>query len=47
MNFTAASLVAGEDGEIGSRAGLLLASNTLGAIVGTFVVPLEDVLPVP
>jgi spermidine synthase len=35
----AASLVAGEDEEIGSRAGLLLASNTLGAIVGTFVVP--------
>jgi spermidine synthase len=40
LSFPAASsLVAGDDAEIGSRAGLLLAANTLGAIVGTFVVP--------
>ena len=40
LSFPAASaLVAGEDEEIASRAGLLLAANTFGAIVGTFVVP--------
>ena len=40
LSFPAASaLVAGPDGHVGRRAGLLLASNTVGAIVGTFVVP--------
>jgi len=40
LSFPAASaLVAGDDDEIGGRSGLLLASNTLGAIVGTFIVP--------
>ena len=35
----AAALLGGEDSQVGSRSGLLLAANTLGAIVGTFVVP--------
>ena len=40
LSFPAASaLVAGPDAEVGGRAGLLLASNTVGAIVGTFLVP--------
>ena len=40
LSFPAASgLVAGRDGQVGARAGLILAVNTLGAIVGTFVVP--------
>ena len=40
LSFPAASaLVAGEDSQVGGRAGLLLAANTFGAIVGTFVVP--------
>lgn len=40
LSFPAASaLVADEEGRIATRAGLLLASNTLGAIIGTFVVP--------
>ena len=40
LTFPAASaLIAGRDDEVGSRSGLLLASNTLGAIIGTFVVP--------
>ena len=40
LSFPAASaLVAGRDAEVGGRAGLLLASNTVGAIVGTFLVP--------
>jgi spermidine synthase len=40
LSFPAASaLVAGSDREVGGRAGLLLASNTIGAIVGTFVIP--------
>ena len=40
LSFPAASaLVAGRDEQVGSRAGLLLSANTLGAIVGTFVVP--------
>ena len=40
LSFPAASgLVAGSDGQVGRRAGLILAVNTLGAIVGTFVVP--------
>ena len=40
LSFPAASaLVAGQDNEVGSRAGLILAVNTVGAIVGTFLVP--------
>ena len=40
LSFPAASaLVAGADSEVGGRAGLLLASNTIGAIVGTFLIP--------
>ena len=41
LSFPAASaLVAGQDSEVGSRAGLILAAvNTVGAIVGTFLVP--------
>ena len=40
LSFPAASaLVAGRDDQVGGRAGLLLSANTLGAIVGTFVVP--------
>ncbi len=40
LTFPAASaLVAGRDDEIGSRTGLLLASNTLGAIIATFAIP--------
>lgn len=34
-----ALLLGGSDGEVGADAGALLAANTLGAIVGTFVVP--------
>ena len=36
---TSAALVAGREGKVATSAGLLLAANTLGAIVGTFVVP--------
>ncbi|MDP9484172.1 MAG: fused MFS/spermidine synthase, partial [Chloroflexota bacterium] len=40
LSFPAASaLVAGRDSEIGSRAGLILAVNTTGAIVATFLIP--------
>jgi spermidine synthase len=40
LSFPAASgLVSGSDNEIGGRAGLLLAANTLGAIFGTFLIP--------
>ena len=40
LSFPAASaLVAGSDREVGGRAGLLLASNTIGAIAGTFLIP--------
>ena len=40
LSFPASSaLVAGRSGKIATSAGLLLAANTLGAIVGTFVVP--------
>ncbi len=40
LSFPAASaLVAGDDHDIGGRSGLLLSANTLGAIIGTFVVP--------
>ena len=40
LSFPAASgLVAGSDREVGRRAGMVLAVNTLGAIVGTFVIP--------
>jgi spermidine synthase len=40
LSFPAASdLVAGRDREVGTRAGLLLAANTLGAIAGTFAIP--------
>ncbi|MEO8228254.1 MAG: fused MFS/spermidine synthase [Chloroflexota bacterium] len=40
LSFPAASaLVAGRDSEIGSRAGLVLAVNTTGAIVATFLIP--------
>ncbi|MFN2604029.1 MAG: fused MFS/spermidine synthase [Gemmatimonadaceae bacterium] len=35
----AATLLGGADSQVGSRSGLLLAANTVGAIVGTFVVP--------
>lgn len=34
-----ASLLGGKDSEVGRRTGMLLGVNTLGAIVGTFVVP--------
>jgi spermidine synthase len=34
-----ASLLGGKDSEVGSRSGMLLGTNTVGAIVGTFVVP--------
>ncbi len=40
LSFPAASaLVVGGDDDVGGRAGLLLAANTLGAIIGTFIVP--------
>jgi spermidine synthase len=40
LSFPAASaLVSGQDSQVGSRAGLILAVNTIGAIVGTFLVP--------
>jgi spermidine synthase len=40
LTFPAASsLIAGRDDEVGGRTGLLLASNTFGAIIATFVVP--------
>jgi spermidine synthase len=40
LSFPAASgLVGGVEGRVGSRAGLLLSVNTLGAISGTFLVP--------
>jgi spermidine synthase len=40
FSFPAASaLLGGSDSHVGSRSGLLVASNTLGAIVGTFVIP--------
>ena len=40
LSFPAASaLVSGQDSQVGSRAGLILAVNTIGAIAGTFVVP--------
>jgi len=40
LSFPASSaLVAGRSGKVATSAGLLLAANTLGAIVGTFVVP--------
>ena len=40
LSFPASSaLVAGREGKVATSAGLLLAANTLGAIVGTFVVP--------
>ena len=40
LSFPAASaLVAGDDSQVGGRAGLLLAANTFGAIVGTFLLP--------
>ena len=40
LSFPASSaLVAGRSGKIATSAGQLLAANTLGAIVGTFVVP--------
>ena len=40
LSFPAASaLVAGEDDDVGGRSGLLLATNTVGAIIGTFIVP--------
>jgi spermidine synthase len=40
LSFPAASaLVAGSDREVGGRAGLLLAANTIGAIAGTFLIP--------
>jgi spermidine synthase len=40
LSFPAASgLVGGPEGKVGSRAGLLLSVNTLGAIAGTFLVP--------
>jgi spermidine synthase len=40
LTFPAASaLIAGRDDQVGSRAGLLLASNTLGAIIATFAIP--------
>jgi spermidine synthase len=40
LSFPAASaLVAGREGRVATSAGLLLAANTVGAIVGTFVVP--------
>jgi spermidine synthase len=40
LSFPAASaLVVGDDDDVGGRSGLLLATNTLGAIIGTFIVP--------
>ena len=40
LSFPAASaLAAGDDRQVGGRAGLLLAANTFGAIVGTFLLP--------
>ncbi len=40
LSFPAASgLVAGSDREVGRRAGMILAVNTIGAIVGTFAIP--------
>jgi spermidine synthase len=40
FSFPAASaLLGGSDSSVGSRSGLLVASNTLGAIVGTFIIP--------
>ncbi len=40
LSFPAASaLVAGDDDDVGGRSGLLLATNTVGAIIGTFIVP--------
>ncbi len=40
LSFPASSaLVAGREGKVATSAGLLLAANTVGAIVGTFVVP--------
>ena len=40
FSFPASSaLVGGRDSEVGGRTGLLLAANTGGAIVGTFVIP--------
>ena len=40
FSFPAASaLVAGDDDDVGGRSGLLLATNTTGAIIGTFIVP--------
>ncbi len=40
LSFPVSSaLVAGREGKVATSAGLLLAANTLGAIVGTFVVP--------
>jgi len=40
MSFPASSaLLAGREGKVATSAGLLLAANTSGAIVGTFVVP--------
>jgi spermidine synthase len=40
LSFPAASaLVAGTDRQVGGRAGLLLAANTIGAIFGTFLIP--------
>jgi spermidine synthase len=40
FSFPAASaLIAGNSGDVGTRSGSLLAINTLGAIVGTFIVP--------
>ena len=35
----AAALLGGDDSQVGSRSGLLLAANTVGAICGTFLVP--------
>ncbi len=40
LSFPASSaLVGGREGKVATSAGLLLAANTVGAIVGTFVVP--------
>ncbi len=42
MGFTfpaSSALLGGKDSEVGGRTGLLLAANTSGAIIGTFVVP--------
>lgn len=35
----ASSLIKGEDSEVGGKAGLLVAANTIGAILATFVIP--------